>query len=92
MSSKPSAKMIEADDISLLQIEFDPEDMTDVNAVMVGDVIKGTIYLTTHECPFCHSQMQTLGVAHGSYDCSKCAATRSRSITMTRRYECLENE
>ena len=91
MSSKPSAKLVDVDERDLLMIEFEPEEMG-VDSVMVGSIVTGTVYLVTHECPFCHSQMQTIGVGHGTYECSKCYVTRGRKVTMRQGFQNLENE
>ena len=61
-----------------------------VPALVVGDPLEGTVCVTNHECPFCHAKMQTVGVGHGIYYCSWCAARRGRTIEMKRQYECLE--
>ena len=93
MSGKAVARIVDMDEIDALAIELDLDaEGVVVESVMVGDPVSGTLYLVTHECPDCHSKMQTIGVAHGVYECSKCAAVRSRRKVMNRRFECLEIE
>lgn len=71
------------------EVEIDEED---VSALLVGDSRRGAIFLTIHSCPFCHNEMQTIGIAHGIYECSKCASVRGRRITLERTFKSLEVE
>jgi hypothetical protein len=87
MSPRPSAKVIDMS-VDIPEYEVDVEVMD--NLPGVGSIITGDIYLVTHRCPFCYSSMQTLGVGHPVFNCSKCAAVRSRDIEMQRSFEHLE--
>jgi hypothetical protein len=92
MSSKASAK-IEKMDIDDLVGEIEVETELDLlePALFIGEPLDGGYpFIVVHECPFCHAKMQTIGVGHGVYHCSWCAAKRSRNIEMKRRYEALE--
>lgn len=89
MSTK-SARLIDMNDDRF--IEHDLEIEVDLSSLEIGSRVKGSIFLTTHECPHCHSKMQTLGVGHAMYECSWCAGVRNRSVEMVRHFECMEIE
>ena len=91
MSSSASARLEKITDEEIDMIEISEDYTQEVNALLVGDPTNGELFLTTHSCPYCHNEMQTIGIAHGIYECSKCAAIRSRRIVMDRTFKSLEN-
>lgn len=91
-SSKASAKVLSKQESELVVLELSDDIIEDANALMVGAPIDGVIYLTIHSCPYCHNEMETIGIAHGIFECSNCAAVRSRRIEMARRFKCLEKD
>ena len=72
--------------------EYDYEAEDILLAATIGCRVKGDLYLTTYSCPFCHASMQTVGIAHGEYNCSYCKAKRNCRVKMNTRFECLETE
>ena len=73
------------------------EDLAMEYAADVGEVLNvgasevGHFYLCTHECPHCHSRVQTAGVGHPTLHCSYCESVRGfRKTEMGRKFECLE--
>lgn len=93
MSPRESAKIMSVDDLAdELMIEVDLDDTVDLDGVMVGDPVSGQIFLTVHECPYCHSKSQTIGVCHAVYYCSYCASVRGRKMEMNCKFESLESE
>ena len=91
MSARAAAKVVDmSDDEIVLELE---ENMAEaVDSLLVGDPVNGTIFLVTHTCKYCRASMETIGVGHGTYTCSKCEATRSRKIVMDRHFQSLETE
>jgi len=93
MSNKnASAKVLGKDETEMVVLELGEDILEEAHSLLVGAPVHGTVYLTTHSCPFCHNEMETIGIAHGIFECSNCASVRSRRIEMTRRFKCLENE
>jgi hypothetical protein len=90
MSSKPAARVMNMNDEYEIIIDDDQEVVDE--SFTVGYPESGPIYLTSHECPFCHSMMETIGVGFGDYYCSNCWAMRSRKVLMKPRHQLLEEE
>ena len=90
MSSRAAAKVVDVDDDLLAEIEVDLDRDIFEPALVVGEPIEGHLFISTHECPFCHAKMQTVGVGRPVYLCSWCEKERSRKIEMVCRHERLE--
>ena len=73
-------------------VDFIDEDDDGMEVLMDLVAVKGEVYLATHECSFCHSTAQTIGVCHATHYCSYCEAKRGRKIEMDRKFERLEIE
>ncbi len=94
MSSKAAATIavFDEDDIDMLELDADDIAGEATGALLVGCFVEGEIYLVNHRCGFCKAEMQTIGVGHGIYECSNCAAVRSRRVIMDRSFQLLEIE
>jgi len=93
MSNKnASAKLLDKDETEMVVLELGEDVLEEAHSLLVGAPIKGEVYLTTHYCDYCRSEMETIGIAHGIFECSYCASVRSRRVEMKRRFKCLENE
>ena len=88
MSTKAAAVIDNMED--LLDIEVDLEGDVYGGEVMVGGHIEGDMYLVTHECPTCHSKMETIGVGYSKYFCGHCKAQRNYEVEMNTRFTKLE--
>lgn len=88
MSSKAAAVLDSME--NLLDIEVDLEADIYGGEVMMGGHVEGDMYLTVHECPFCHSKMETIGVGYTKFLCAHCKAIRSKEIEMGVRLTKLE--
>lgn len=88
MSSKAAAFVESMDDLLDIEVDLDAEIYG--GEVMVGGHIEGDMYLVVHECPFCHSKMETIGVGFQKFLCGHCKAVRSREIEMGVRLTRLE--
>ena len=89
MSGRAAARLVDMNDEAIV-LELEENMAESVDSLLVGDPVNGVIYLVTHTCGFCKASMETIGVGHGIYECSKCAATRSRRVVMERQFESLE--
>jgi len=91
-NKKAAAKLLDKSETELVVLELGEDVLEEATALLVGAPVSGSIYLTTHSCPFCHNEMETIGIGHSVFECSNCASVRSRRVEMTRRFKCLENE
>lgn len=89
MSSKGAAAIVEKiDDLKDIEIDLDADIYG--GEVMVGGYVSGDMFLVVHECPFCRSQMETIGVGFTKFLCGKCKEMRGREIEMEVRLTKLE--
>lgn len=91
MSSKAAARVVDMNDTAIV-LELEEAMAESVDSLLVGDPVNGTVFLVTHTCKFCKASMETIGVGHGTYTCSKCEATRNCKIVMDKHFQSLETD
>lgn len=80
------------------KVDFNPDDyVEDVDevayaAVFIGDPIEGEIVVAHHECPRCHSKMDTIGIGVIECTCGPCVALRGVKVKMNCRIERLTDD
>lgn len=88
MSARAAARIDTMDDS--YEVIIDESEDAGEASFTVGYPCAGNIYLVTYVCDFCHSSMQSIGVAHPEFWCSDCMAKSGRRKQMVQRFELLE--